>query len=164
MPSTSSSITKTLVPRFQSAVRKLQQNGVDALKPAMIVTESNPALIERRLWRKPDISKRKAAILRKQAIIDKTYGDFDATTGSGWDSKWDIELESTKKHGMGRIRVSTPKLTKRFRTREERATKIEMKMEGMAERIEEIYVARQNAKPQKSFELTYKEMMKVKKK
>lgn len=159
-PSASLSIARAAVPRFQSAVRQLQKNGVDALKPHLAVNDADPTSYDRRHWRKPAISKRKIAVLRKQAMVDGTYGTFDSETGIGWDSNWDTELSSSKQKGMGRIRLTAPKLTKRYRTRATRADKIEQRLIGMDDRIDELHASRQKLKVPDSFEKTYKKMMK----
>lgn len=117
-----------------------------------------------KIWRSPAISKRKANVMRKQAIADGSYGSFNTETGLGWDSTWDVELAKCKQGGgRGRYRMSVPKKVKRHRIREERALKIEKKMEGMDERIDEYYRAKHAKKPESTFENTYKQLMRAKK-
>lgn len=117
-------------------------------------------------WNKPMLSKRKTNVLRKQAMVQNVYGTFDVETGIGWDKQWDIEMTISQKYrssNMGRIRINVPKGTKRVRTREDRAQKIDQNMIGMKDRIvQEIYVERQKQKILPTFENKYKEMMKVK--
>ena len=108
----------------------------------------------------------KTNVLRKQAMVQNVYGTFDTETGIGWDKQWDIEMTISQKYrssNMGRIRINVPKGTKRVRTREDRAQKIDQNMIGMKDRIvQEIYVERQKQKILPTFENKYKEMMKVK--
>lgn len=150
--------TKVGAARFQSALRKLSQQGADALKPQLVVTSS---AMDERFWMPPAISKRKANVLRKQALAEGTYGSFDGTRG--WDPAWDVEMARSKSQGQGRIRMRVPKSTTRQRTREQRAVKIERAMEGMDERIEQYYEDKQDAKPERTFENYYKQLMRVKK-
>jgi hypothetical protein len=180
-------------PRFQSAARKLAKHGVEALKPsctiinrqrypnlnlqgggddggastkaAAIFPPEATVLAMDKIWRSPVISKRKANVMRKQAIADGVYGTFNAETGVGWDATWDVELAKSKQGGgRGRYRMSVPKKTKRNRIREERAVKIEMKLQGMDERIDDYYRAKHAKKPEPTFENKYKELMRAKKK
>ena len=103
-------------------------------------------------------------MLRKEAIRDGTYGSFDAEKGTGWDSAWDVELAMANPRGLGRYNaLRIPKKSAQRRSREERAQKIEAKMEGMDERMEELQAEKHRNKPPKTFESTYKELMRVKK-
>jgi len=101
------------------SVRKLCLNGGEALKPQFVNQK----------WRKPALSARQAARIRKTALIDGTYGSFDKETGMGWDPVWD------KPGKIGRIQ--RPKESKRERTREMRAQRIEALMEGMDMKVEQ---------------------------
>ena len=108
------------------------------------------------------LSNRIAKVIRKQAIRDGTYGTFE--NGTGWDSAWDVELSRSKPRGQGRLtHMRVPKLPKYQRTREERARKIEEKMEGMDERMDQYHMEKQDAKPAETFENLYKKLMQVKK-
>ena len=166
IPSTKGQMSSTIgrkvvtegAPRFQSALKKLADRGVAALKPQRMVYAEDKVV-----WRGPAISNRIANVLRKTAIKEGTYGTFDAETLRGWDAQWDIDREIAKPRGNGRHRLRVPKKTSRQRTREERATKIEKNMEGMQERIEEFYAERQAKKPVPSFENTYKKLTRIKK-
>ena len=154
---------------MRSALRQLCTHGIEALRPQKINNK----------WRKPAISSRVAADLRKLAIRSGTYGSFDATTGVGWDPLWDapkakpVEVSSTTSAGevtlenkggnYGGIQltlVRPPKETKRQRTREARAQKIETLMEGMEERIEEFRREKQARKPPPGIEEEFKKYMK----
>jgi hypothetical protein len=64
---------------MRSALRQLCRHGVEALRPQKVNDK----------WRKPVISRRVAADLRKLAMRSGTYGSFDAVTGLGWDPAWD---------------------------------------------------------------------------
>ena len=145
-------------PRFQSALRKLADRGVEALKPQRIMKSEDQVI-----WHGPAISNRVAAVLRKTSIKEGTYGSFDAQKLRGWDPQWDIDLEIAKPGGRGRIRLAVPKKAKRERTRELRARKIETNLEGMDEQIEKFYVEKQSKKPAKTFENYYKKLTKLKK-
>ena len=144
----------TQAPRFKSVVRKLAQHGSAALQPQVLVNDA-----QQRVFLAPMISKRVANTLRKQAIRDGTFGSFDGYTGIGWDPQWDVDVAVRKTQGQGRHRVQPPKKSKRERTRESRAEKIEEKMEGMDERLEEVWATRHANKPSNTFENRYKAMM-----
>ncbi len=60
-------------------VRLLAQHGMSALMPQVK---------NGRYWA-PLIPKRKAAVLRKQSIVDGTFGTFNPAIG-GWDATWDL--------------------------------------------------------------------------
>jgi urocanate hydratase len=140
---------------MRSAVRKLCQLGEDALKPSCVNNK----------WRSPAVSRRVAADLRKQAQREGTYGTFDSTTGKGWDPQWDLKIFPTKIIGnLGTMQLRAPKTSKRERTREARALKIEATMETMDEKIEEYYIQRQQAKPEKTFENHFKRLSRQKRK
>ena len=64
---------------MRSALRQLCRHGIEALRPQKVNDR----------WRKPVISRRVAADLRKVALRSGTYGAFDAVTGLGWDPSWD---------------------------------------------------------------------------
>lgn len=145
-------------PRFHSALKKLADRGVEALKPQRVEYAADKVV-----WRGPAISNRIASVLRKTAIRDGCYGSFDTQTLKGWDAQWDIDLEIAKPRGNGRQRLRVPKKTGRQRTREARAVKIEKTMEGMQERIEEFYAEKQASKPAESFENMYKKLMRARK-
>lgn len=131
---------------MRSAAKWLGRVGEEALKPQLV----------RDSWRKPRVSKRVASVLRKQAINEGTFGSFDPETGKGWDPKWD-SLRQT-----GTMQLRPPKLTKRQRTREQRATKIENLMEEMDEKIDAHYKKmKDNRTTERTFENWYKELSKV---
>jgi hypothetical protein len=189
-------------PRFRSATRELQQHGCNALKPSLMVTstDTDGSIIttstsllsikaqstieklqnqiridnskDRKKYSKPLVSNRKANVLRKQAIVNNTYGTFDIETGIGWDSEWDKQIQYNKsseiiknnmisQSGVGRIRVLKPKLSKHYRTRDDRVKQIEQKLIGMDERIEQLYAERLKNKPTITFEYTYDQMVKA---
>lgn len=64
---------------MRSALRQLCKHGIEALRPQRVNDK----------WRKPAISRRVAADLRKLALRTGTYGQFDTETGEGWDPLWD---------------------------------------------------------------------------
>ena len=160
--------------KFRSARKSLVRDGAKALLPSAHakyrfdpVNPPPPNVdplqlpISDRVWHPPRISKRKAAVLRKQAQREGTFGSFDPVTGQGWDPAWDLEVAMANPKGLGRyMRLRVPKKAKRHRTREERAQKIEEKLVGMDERMEELHAARHRSKPPPSFELTYRTLVK----
>ena len=171
--------------RIPSAIRHLARNGVEALKPQLVLSAATTSTTSgngiesidagtpispvnddsfRRTWHKPKISRRKAHVLRKQAIREGTYGTFDGVN-IGWDPAWDAEFlkPASSAPTQGRYRLTVPKQTSRQRTREQRAQKIERNMEGMDERIEAYHVAKHEAKPADTFENLHKKLMRVKK-
>mmetsp|Transcript_22632 Transcript_22632/g.49429 ORF Transcript_22632/g.49429 Transcript_22632/m.49429 type:complete len:167 (+) Transcript_22632:73-573(+) len=149
-----------LVPKLHRASRKkIHKHGLEALKATW---KETPDGRFEGYWKSPVVSNRVANVLRKEAIREGTYGEFNYETLTGWDREWDIELEKSRTRGQGRHRTKAPRLTKRVRTREERAQKIEKAMEGMDERIEKFYEDRAKAKPEKNFEYHYKQMLKNK--
>ena len=74
---------------MRSALRQLCRHGIEALRPQKVNDR----------WRKPVISKRVAADLRKLALKSGTYGSFDVETGLGWDPTWDTP--DRRSGGMG---------------------------------------------------------------
>ncbi|KAL7449533.1 hypothetical protein ACHAWC_002804, partial [Mediolabrus comicus] len=78
---------------MRSAVRKLCQQGVEALRPQKVNDK----------WRKPVISRRVAGDLRKAAIRSGTYGKFDSETGIGWDPAWDATNNNVLAEGNNNI-------------------------------------------------------------
>ncbi len=155
---------------MRSALRKLCQQGVEALRPQKVNEK----------WRRPAISRRVAGDLRKAAIRAGTYGKFDAETGVGWDPAWDAPerrhplldaaapdasndvldsiLLKTNKGAIQSIRP--PKETKRERTREARAQKIENLLKGADEKIEEYRKELEAKKPKPGIEEEFKRAMK----
>jgi hypothetical protein len=148
------------VPRFQSALKKLSQQGVEALKPQLVVRGEGA---DQQVWRGPAISNRIASVLRKTAIKEGTFGTFNSEALRGWDPQWDVDLAIVKARGHGRTRVRVPKKAGRQRNRELRARKIEKNMEGMEERIEEFHAQKQASKPAQTFENYYKKLMRARK-
>lgn len=145
--------------KLSAVLRNLCNHGVEALKPQLI---KNSKTRRKTHWNPPAVSKRAANVIRKQAIQQGTYGSFDSTTGIGWDPKWDIELANTNGNGhngyinSGRYNIRPSKTTKRVRTREQRAQKIEQNMKTMDEKIDQYYTEKSEQKPIKDFEYYYK--------
>ena len=131
---------------MRAALRHLCEHGADALKGRKMGDR----------WRKAMVSNRVAADLRKKAIREGTYGSFCRETGVGWDPIWD---------NPGRLpNMRAPKgVEKAQKSREERAQKIEKKLETMDEQIEEHLNMLRNRKPEKNFENYYKKLMKSRK-
>jgi hypothetical protein len=151
---------------MRSVVRKLCQQGVEALRPQKVNEK----------WRKPAVSRRVASDLRKAAIRAGTYGKFDAETGVGWDPSWDaperrhpllddasIEVADSILFGTNKGAIQSirpPKETKRERTRETRAQKIENLLKEADAKIEEYRLEKEANKPKKGIEEEFKRAMK----
>ena len=138
---------------MRSALRKLCQHGIEALRPQRVNDR----------WRSPMVSKRVAADLRKAAIRSGTYGTFDAETGIGWDPIWD----SPQRSGVNAILGSNqskihsmrpPKEHKHDRTREARAQKIEALLAQADDKIEEFRLEIEAKKPKPGIEEVFKKM------
>jgi hypothetical protein len=173
--------TRVFIPKsfnLRGSRKRLIQHGLNALLPTAELKHPESYVAENknsinlaslpgseRSWKPPALSKRKAAVLRKEAIRNGTYGKFDSEKGGvGWDPMWDVELAKVNLGGLGRYTaLRVPKKSSRKRTREMRAQKIETAMIGMDERMEEVQAAKHRNKPPVTFESTYKELMKVKK-
>ena len=103
----------------QGVIKKLAQHGAAALKPRKVPTATgqvNP-------WRRPARPRREAAVARKQAIRDGTFGTFDPEKG-GWLREWDPVRAP-------RVLIP-PKGHKRDRTRAERFRNVEARLQGYA--------------------------------
>lgn len=132
---------------MRTALRNLIEFGGDALKARKV---------DDKKWHKPLISKRVASVLRKQAMKEGTFGSFDSQVGVGWDKMWDPVGQ------VGTITFKPPKGTKAQRTREGRALKIDLKMEGMDEKIDAHIKKLNDKKPQEyTFDVRYKRMLRL---
>lgn len=127
---------------MRSAARKLCQYGAEALRPQQVNDK----------WRSPAISKRIAGDLRKKAIRTGTYGSFDSVTGVGWDPMWDAPGKISS--------IRPPKETKRERTREARAQRIENLVAQADQKIEEYRLEREAKKPFVGIEYVFKQLTK----
>lgn len=145
----------TSVTRFPSALKRLSKHGGDALKPSVRMVENA------KVWIPPLVSRRKAAALRKEAVQNGSFGSCIPDKG-GWDPSWDLELLGRTKGRFPTVRP--PKLPRHQRNREERAKKIEQKLDGMDERIEQYYQDKHDSKPADTFENRHKQLMQIKKK
>ncbi|GMH88889.1 hypothetical protein TL16_g11293 [Triparma laevis f. inornata] len=120
------------------ALTALQKLGKKALRPTFN--------IDTQRWRKPIISPRLGAKLRKEAI---RTGQF-APRGL-YDPIWDVkEPKATS--------LRAPKGHKRDRNRELRATKIEEKLKGMDEKIDEYRKTTKARKPDEGIETLLKRL------
>mmetsp|Transcript_9669 Transcript_9669/g.16140 ORF Transcript_9669/g.16140 Transcript_9669/m.16140 type:complete len:156 (-) Transcript_9669:149-616(-) len=148
------------LPKMRSALRHLCLHGGDALKAHRVSPESSSST----KWRRPLVSKRVAADLRKKAIREGTYGSFNAQTGVGWDPQWDRKNNNTSSSSSsmpGSMHLRKPtKPNQQLRNREERAQRIETLLEGMDDKIENYYVEKQENKPVKNFEHIFKNLLK----
>lgn len=135
-------LTSSSSPRhLPSAIRKLCSKGGEALLPQFVNGR----------WRGAAITARVAARIRKTALIENTFGSFDRETGKGWDPAWDIPRK------IQRIRPN--KETKRARTREMRAQKIESLVETMDEKIDDYRKDKIEKRPVMGIENVIKLMM-----
>lgn len=165
---------------MRAALRQLCRHGIEALRPQRVN--------DTKIWRKPAVSKRVAADLRKLAIRSGTYGKFDPELGVGWDPAWDtphrpkkliatnndsnsvMNMESdatlidnlfnigSNRGGIESIRP--PKEHKRDRTRESRARKIEALVAQADEKIEEYRLEMEGKKPKPGIEEEFKRAVK----
>jgi hypothetical protein len=150
---------------MRAALRHLCQHGVEALMPTqtkskVVAVGSYIAKASRDIWYRPLISKRVANDIRKQAIRGGTYGSFDNVTGVGWEPMWDLVLYSNRYQSQRIGNLQPSKKSKRQRTREERAKKLEENLAGQMQAMEEYYEEKQQGKVQdKSFEARYKRII-----
>ena len=149
---------------MRAALRHLCEKGVEALKPQKVLSKLAQQGFNTRnpeVWRRPVVSKRVGNVLRKKSIQDGTYGSFDATTGTGWDPQWDLTLNRHQFSAQRFGGIQRGKGTKRQRTREERAKKIEAHLETRLEKMEEYYVEKESFRvKEQGFEAYYKRLMK----
>ena len=134
----------------QGVIKKLAQHGAAALKPRKVPTapgQVNP-------WRRPLVSRREAAIARKQALRDGTFGTFDPEKG-GWLREWDPVRAP-------RVLIP-PKGHKRDRTRAERFRNVEARLQDMPRLIEEHRKAVQARKPPPGVETLLKRLVRRRK-
>ena len=125
-----------------AALTAFSRYGGQALKPTY-----NP---HSGRWRKALVSPRLAAKVRKEAIRTSNVGE-----GKMWNPAWDFtdpKLPSLK----------APKSTKRDRTREKRALKIEAAMETMDKRIAEYKATVVGRKPTPGIETLFKRLNRAK--
>ena len=174
--------TKIKIP---AALRHLQKYGADALKPSRIIDELPT---KRQRWAKPLVSKRVANTLRKKAMRNGTFGSYDALTGIGWDKSWDVDTFTaddtnasnasntsiqegqvpSNKHEINTkqvpwMTIRPMKETKRERTREARAKKIEDMVSMADDKILEYRLNEKAKKPTPGVENTIKKLNKLKK-
>ena len=153
---------------MRSALRQLCRHGVEALR----AQQKNDK------WRKPAVSKRVAADLRKIAIRNESYGKFDTETGVGWDPAWDSPERHSRRtitpqddataidnilmgsNSGGISSIRPPKLHKRERTREGRAQKIEDLLAQADDKIEEYRLELEAKKPKPGVEEEFKRALK----
>mmetsp|Transcript_10920 Transcript_10920/g.16356 ORF Transcript_10920/g.16356 Transcript_10920/m.16356 type:complete len:149 (-) Transcript_10920:212-658(-) len=135
--------SKVVYKGMSRATRLLCQHGAEALKPQKVNDK----------WRPPRLSARQQAKIRKTAMVEGTFGEFDSATGKGWDPKWD------KLGKVSGFSMRHPKLRKYQRTREDRAKKIENLVEGMDAKIEAYMQAKRDAKPESGIVNAYNKMM-----
>ena len=175
--------------KIPSALRKLHKYGAAALLPtksantyktitkAIITTTKQTQ--KRQTWQKPIVSKRIANVLRKKAVREGTFGSYNPETGVGWDVSWDSAKGNGKSSsiassgnntmdGMNNsnipfMEMRPNKETKRERTREARAKKIEDQLLTADDKILAYRLAQQEKKPEPGIENLIKSMMKVSK-
>ena len=150
---------------IRSALLQLHSKGIAALQPTKIIDSPTDAdsisTSQRQRWRKPVVSKRIAKDLRKKAIREGTYGTYDAEKGIGWDSNWDEGLFGGKSN-VGKINwmeIRGFKQTKRERTRESRAQRVEGLLATADDKIVEYRQKKRDSKPEGGIENVIKRMM-----
>ena len=134
----------------QGVIKKLALHGAGALKPRKVPTQLgqvNP-------WRRPLVSRREAAVARKQALRDGTFGTFDPEKG-GWLREWDPVRAP-------RVLIP-PKGHKRDRTRAERFRNVEARLQDMPRLIEEHRKTVQARKPPPGVETLLKRLVRRRK-
>ena len=146
--------------KIRSALKQLHKYGADALRPHKVVDPTQ----KRQKWKRPIVSKRVAATLRKQAIRDGVFGSYDPNTGIGWDPQWDIDSTTTESNQLPWMQIRPHKETKRERTREDRAVKIETLLEGADDKILQYRIAQREKKPERGIEVLLKKMTSANKK
>ena len=143
---------------IRSALKHLHAKGITALQPEKIFDPNST----RQRWKKPIVSKRIAKDLRKKSIREGTYGSYDAEKGLGWDPSWDEGLFGGKNVGkVNWMEFRGFKETKRERTRESRAKRIEDLLEVADEKIVEFRQKNRESKPEGGIENVIKRMMRV---
>ena len=134
----------------QGVLKKLAQHGAAALKPRQVPTapgQVNP-------WRRPLVSRREAAVARKEALRNGTFGTFDPEKG-GWLREWDPVRAP-------RVLIP-PKGHKRDRTRAERFRNVEARLQDMPRLIEEHRKTVQARKPPPGVETLLKRLVRRRK-
>lgn len=145
-------------PPIRGALKKLYTKGAAALLPEKIVDETST----RQRWKKPIVSRRIANDLRKKSIKEGTYGSYDPDLGKGWDPAWDHGLFGGKNVGnINWMEVRGFKDTKRERSRESRALRIEGLLDGADDKIAEYRLKQKENKPQGGIEQVIKRMGKI---
>jgi hypothetical protein len=158
--SSATAITNLIVqkPPIRGALKKLYTKGAAALLPEKIVDETST----RQRWKKPIVSRRIANDLRKKSIKEGTYGSYDPQLGIGWDPAWDQGLFRGKNVGnVNWMEVRGFKDTKRERTRESRALRIEGLLDGADDKIAEYRLKQKESKPEGGIEHIIKRMGKI---
>jgi hypothetical protein len=134
----------------QGVLKKLARHGAAALRPRKVPTrpgDVNP-------WRRPLISGRQAAVARKQALRDGTFGAFDPVQG-GWLAEWDPVKAP-------RVLIP-PKGHKRDRTRAERFRNVEARLQDMPRLIAEHRKSVEARKPTPGVETLLKRLVRRRK-
>ena len=106
----------------------LDRHGMEALTPQKVNGK----------WRKPRVSRRKAAVMRKEAIRNGTYGE----DSMGWKPSWDTRRTA-------HVRMP-PKGSIDKRIQSDRVKSIDVNMEDMPNKLAKHKKAEQERKP-KSF-------------
>ena len=175
--------TTAAQPAIRSALKKLHAQGSAALKPQPRIdpTNGSGAATTRQRWNRPVVSRRVANDLRKAAIRSGTYGSYNPETGIGWDKAWDEGLFGSSSGAAAAVGGSNGsnaeakvvnggkinwmeirgfKETKRERTRESRAQRIEALLNVADDKIVEYRQSRRDNKPEGGIENVIKRMIK----
>jgi hypothetical protein len=145
---------------IRSALLQLHAKGIAALQPTKLIDSTSTSSSTRQKWKRPVVSKRIAKDLRKKAIREGTYGSYDPNNGVGWDQKWDEGLFGGKNVGkVNWMEIRGFKDTKRERTRESRAKRVEGLLTAADEKIVEYRQKKRDDKPEGGIENVIKRMM-----
>ena len=143
---------------IRMALRNLHTQGIKALQAQPITDPTS----SRQRWKGPIVSRRVAKDLRKKAIREGTYGTYDASEGIGWDEAWDVGLfkDNSSVGKINWMEVRGFKETKRERTRESRAKRIEALLDGADDKIMQFRQKKRDDKPEGGISNVIKQMIK----
>jgi hypothetical protein len=143
---------------IRMALRNLHTQGIKALQAQPITDPTS----SRQRWKGPIVSRRVAKDLRKKAIREGTYGTYDALEGIGWDEAWDVGLfkDNSSVGKINWMEVRGFKETKRERTRESRAKRIEALLDGADDKIMQFRQKKRDDKPEGGISNVIKQMIK----
>ena len=86
------------------------------------------------------------------------FGSYDPNTGKGWDPQWDIDSSTTVSNQLPWMQIRPHKETKRERTREDRAVRIETLLESADDKILQHRIAQREKRPERGIEVLLKKI------